>query len=240
MVTGELRPSLGRGQQGEILVFDCGEGEEEGEVRSRITIRPHQTVGCWYNSSYLISSDHDWLNSTVSTNKFWINKVHNCLLKSSITLMVIWIVLVQVDLRLDSDPGLACMRQLYRFYNSGAGWVREVAVCPVHPAASREGWGAGRGGGLASSDPDTALAAYLTLLEQRCLLLVRVPPLPSTPALPPGTDSQLIKRVWEGEYVVDWEEGGADRAEQLDRDQELQPILWQTRYHQDRWVGTER
>ena len=71
--------------------------------------RPYDIYGCWYNNSYVISSEHEWLNHTISCNKFWINKV---------------------DLTLDSDPGLACMRQLYRTHNAGGCTVRQVLVGP--------------------------------------------------------------------------------------------------------------
>ena len=42
---------------------------------SLILSRPYDTYGCWYNNAYLVSSDHEWLNHTVSCNKFWINRV---------------------------------------------------------------------------------------------------------------------------------------------------------------------
>ena len=72
--------------------------------------RPFDTIGCWYNNSYLVSSDHEWLAHLISSNKFWINKV---------------------DYSLDSDPSLACMRQLYRMYNCAGNAVRDVTVVPV-------------------------------------------------------------------------------------------------------------
>ena len=45
------------------------------EMISLILSRPYDTYGCWYNNAYLVSSDHEWLNHTVSCNKFWINRV---------------------------------------------------------------------------------------------------------------------------------------------------------------------
>ena len=68
-------------------------------------------MGCWYNNSYLISSDHEWLAHLISCNKFWMNKV-NC--------------------SLDSDPSLACMRQLYRMYNSAGSAIRDIKVVPIN------------------------------------------------------------------------------------------------------------
>ena len=105
MVTGVLKINIHQSRLGEILVLRCrGEEEEEvGEVTSRISLRPHHTVGCWYNNTYLVSSDHEWLAHTVSTNKFWMNKV---------------------DYSMDSDPSLACMRQLYKLYNCSGSFVR--------------------------------------------------------------------------------------------------------------------
>ena len=102
MVTGVLKMNIHQSRLGEILVLRC-RGEEVGEVTSRITLRPHHTVGCWYNNTYLVSSDHEWLAHLVSTNKFWMNKV---------------------DYSMDSDPSLACMRQLYKLYNCSGSAVR--------------------------------------------------------------------------------------------------------------------
>ena len=76
----------------------------------KTNFRPFDTIGCWYNNSYLVSSDHEWLAHLISSNKFWINKV---------------------DYSLDSDPSLACMRQLYRMYNCAGSAVRDVTVVPV-------------------------------------------------------------------------------------------------------------
>ena len=106
MVTGVLKKNIHQSRLGEILVLRCrGEEEEVGEVTSRISLRPHQTVGCWYNNTYLVSSDHEWLAHLVSTNKFWMNKV---------------------DYSMDSDPSLACMRQLYKLYNCSGSLVRSL------------------------------------------------------------------------------------------------------------------
>ena len=44
-------------------------------ITTMMICRPYDTYGCWYNNTYVISSDHEWLNHTVSCNKFWINRV---------------------------------------------------------------------------------------------------------------------------------------------------------------------
>ena len=102
MVSGALKMNIHKSRLGEILVVRC-RGEEAGDVTSRISLKPYETVGCWYNNSYLVSSDYEWLAHLVSTNKFWMNKV---------------------DYSLDSDPSLACMRQLYKLYNCSGSAVR--------------------------------------------------------------------------------------------------------------------
>ena len=38
-------------------------------------LRPFDAAGCWYNNSYVVSSDHEWLTHGISSNKLWINKV---------------------------------------------------------------------------------------------------------------------------------------------------------------------
>ena len=99
-------------------------------ITTMMICRPYDTYGCWYNNMYVISSDHEWLNHTVSCNKFWINRVISSSYPLIISLSDYLIFLssissnrlivsssdlvLQVNLSLDSDPRLACMRQLYR------------------------------------------------------------------------------------------------------------------------------
>ena len=94
--------------------------------------RPFETVGCWYNNSYLISSDHEWLAHQISVNKFWINKVISTI---SICLQSylhsIFCINTKVDYSMDSDPSLACMRQLYRLYNCSGSAIRDITVVPL-------------------------------------------------------------------------------------------------------------
>ena len=205
MVSGVLKQDLRKARKGEIIVVEC-DGEDAGDIRSRISLKPHDTVGCWYNNSYLISSDHEWLASRISCNKFWINKV---------------------DYSMDSDPGLACMRQLYRLYNCAGSVIRDVTCVPL-PQSSAFNFNTG----LRSSDSDEVLAAYLTLVEQHCLHLVMVPPLPDTPALPPDVDNRKIFYAWDKEYVVDWDED--PHVDDDDYDQELCPIEFTDQYYKDR------
>ena len=138
MVTGVLKMNIHKSRLGEILVVRC-RGEEMGDVTSRISLKPHETGGCWYNNSYLISSDHEWLAHLISTNKFWMNKV---------------------DYSLDSDPSLACMRQLYRLYNCAGSAVRDITVVNVPRASSFD-----YRSGLASSCPDEVLGKAQSLYQ---------------------------------------------------------------------------
>ena len=87
--------------------------------------RPFETVGCWYNNSYLISSDHEWLAHQISVNKFWINKVISTIISVFVSIYT------KVDYSMDSDPSLACMRQLYRLYNCSGSAIRDITVVPL-------------------------------------------------------------------------------------------------------------
>ena len=87
-------------------------------------------MGCWYNNSYLISSDHEWLAHQISVNKFWINKVISILYNHICICNYIYI--TKVDYSMDSDPSLACMRQLYRLYNCSGSAIRDITVVPKH------------------------------------------------------------------------------------------------------------
>ena len=63
-------------------------------------MRPHSAVGCWYNSSYVVSSDHKLLAHTggVSASLLWMNRLAP---------------------ELANDFTLAGMRCLFKFYNTG-------------------------------------------------------------------------------------------------------------------------
>ena len=82
-------------------------------------------MGCWYNNSYLISSDHEWLAHQISVNKFWINKVISTIISVFVSIYT------KVDYSMDSDPSLACMRQLYRLYNCSGSAIRDITVVPL-------------------------------------------------------------------------------------------------------------
>ena len=45
---------------------------------------------------------------------------------------MIYILYLQVDYSMDSDPSLACMRQLYRLYNCSGSAIRDITVVPKH------------------------------------------------------------------------------------------------------------
>ena len=68
-------------------------------IEARITMRPHSAVGCWYNSSYVVSSDHKLLAHTggISASLLWMNRLAP---------------------ELANDFTLAGMRCLFKFYNT--------------------------------------------------------------------------------------------------------------------------
>jgi hypothetical protein len=137
---------------------------------------------------------------------------------------------LKVDLTLDSDPGLACMRQLYRTHNCGGASVRSMAVVPVCRQSVHD-----YSSGLTSPDPDAVLAAYLRLVEQHCLHLLTVPPLPDTPHLPPGVDGRRIRLMPGSRFHVE----GEDRQEEGEEGEgqgggELSPIVYNEQYYLDR------
>ena len=150
-----------------------------------------------------------------------------------------------MDYSLDSDPSLACMRQLYRLYNCSGSAVRDISVVPVSKSSSYD-FNSGAYyyyliptdgiiydiSGLRSSNPDEVLAAYLTLVEQHCLHLVIVPPHSDTPTLPADIDNRKIMYTWEKEYVIDWDDDPC--VDEEDYDQELTPIEFCSHYYKDR------
>ena len=69
-------------------------------IEARISLRPHSAVGCWYNNSYVVSSDHKLLAHTggVSASLLWMNRLAP---------------------ELANDFTFAGMRSLFKFYNTG-------------------------------------------------------------------------------------------------------------------------
>ena len=152
---------------------------------------------------------------------------------------------------MDSDPSLACMRQLYRLYNCSGSAIRDITVVPKHKSTVFN-FNSGNKKiqqifivtnifgnsnifcvtGLNSSEPDEVLAAYLGLVEQHCLHRVTVAPHADSPQLPPDIDNRRILYTWEKEYVVDWDEDPC--VDQEDYDQELCPIEFSDQYYEDR------
>ena len=54
-------------------------GASVGEIRSRVSLRPMESQGCWFNDNFLISSSLQFLTSNISASKLLINKVGDVL-----------------------------------------------------------------------------------------------------------------------------------------------------------------
>lgn len=72
LVSGALKKDLVGRTMGEILVLSVKEGFK---ICARITNRPSEALGCWYNNKYLISSEMKVLALGISMSMLWMNKV---------------------------------------------------------------------------------------------------------------------------------------------------------------------
>ncbi|TRY73755.1 hypothetical protein TCAL_06027 [Tigriopus californicus] len=120
MVSGAKATDLLSRTFGEMVVFSV---KEEFEICARITNKPSDVVGCWYNDKYVISADFKWLSNShrVSTSLLWLNKITPLWSESA------------------HDYTLSCMRSLFKFYNPNASCVRHFLVCNVPPQIGRKG-----------------------------------------------------------------------------------------------------
>ncbi|XP_023323512.1 F-box/WD repeat-containing protein 5 isoform X2 [Eurytemora carolleeae] len=186
MISGVIKANIARVRLGEIIIISMLE-PDLGQIKSRINIRPFDSLGCWYNNNYVISSEHDWLTRGISVNKLWINKV---------------------NFADECEPSLACMRQLYRMYNCAGSSLRNITVCSVPRQNVYE-----YRKYLGSRDTDTVLAAQLYLADNHALHLIPVPPADNVPSLPEDVDNMTIKYIWEGRYIADYDENQDENQE---------------------------
>ena len=72
---------------------------------------------------------------------------------------------------------------------------------------------------------DQVLTAYLNLVENHCLNLVKIPQLQNLPEIPQNVDNRCIYNSWAGEYIVDYDENpivtAEDRETDLGKPQEI-------------------
>ena len=181
-------------------------GANVGDIRSRISLRPMETQGCWYNDHFLISSNLQYLTHNVCSNKLVINKV---------------------NFTAESSFNLVNERDLYKMYNCAGSYIRDINVISIPRSCKYQFHN-----GLESANYDEMLASYLNLVENHCLNLVTVPPHDNIPQLPPELDNRTIHNSWAGEYIVDYDENTLVTSS--DRDDGAGPIEFTAEYHEDR------
>ncbi|XP_076436408.1 F-box/WD repeat-containing protein 5-like [Babylonia areolata] len=90
---------------GEIAVFDL----TEFTVQCRVTNKPYDVFGCWYNNQHLFSGSLYWNGHLQSTSALWLNRASQ-----------------EVESERES-----VMMNLYRFSNVSASSIRTVMVADV-------------------------------------------------------------------------------------------------------------
>lgn len=166
MVSGAKATDLLGRTFGEMVVFSV---KEEFEICARITNKPSDVVGCWYNDNYLISADFKWLSNShrVSTSLLWLNKI-----------TPLWSERAH-------DYTLSCMRSLFKFYNPNGSCVRHFLVCNVPPQK--------RNRKLTQDELlNENLIRQILARESRVLFEQRIPVPREIPTLPKEIDDRYI------------------------------------------------
>ena len=131
MVSGSLNTDMTGRAKGEIMVFTI---DKKLRICARISNRPSDATGCWYGNKFVISSEFKWLANLISTTMLLVNKVRSNFCKNDFLLSIyqfLYICNFQVSFALDknaNDHTLACVRVLYRFYNSAGNALRHLLV----------------------------------------------------------------------------------------------------------------
>lgn len=97
---------------GEIAVFNL----EDFVIQCRMSNKPYDFFGTWYNDNYLLSGDLRWLAHLVSTSIVWLNRASQ-----------------EADSEFTS-----IMNRMFRFYNRSASSIRSITVanCLAGPSSA--------------------------------------------------------------------------------------------------------
>lgn len=93
---------------GEICVFSV---EGEFTLQSRVQNKPYDIFGTWYNDTYLLSGDLNWLAHLVSSSLLWLNNAY----------------------QETETADKAVVAKMYRFYNKNASSIRTIMVANCVP-----------------------------------------------------------------------------------------------------------
>ncbi len=164
-------------------------------------MRPSSALGCWYNSSYVVSSELKWLSHGVSASQLWINRVAP---------------------ETANDFTLAGMRWLFKFYNSGQGAAQQLTVAdaprPLYPDV------AGAAARSAEAERDLEVARAMTARERPALEVIEVPPPGHLATAPRGIDDTYVSLLPNGVLEDCWRGGEEDdEGEELPRRFEFNP-----------------
>ncbi|XP_055384325.1 F-box/WD repeat-containing protein 5-like [Condylostylus longicornis] len=93
--------------QGEIAVFSIK--ENWSSLLCRVSNRPYDVFGTWFNDYQLLSGDFNWPNYLINKSFVWLNRTNQ-----------------------DSSEHRVATTQMYKFYNRNASSIRAIIVanCP--------------------------------------------------------------------------------------------------------------
>ena len=84
--------------------------QDDFVIQCRMSNKPYDFFGTWYNDSYLLSGDLRWLAHLVSTSIVWLNRASQ---------------------ETDSEY-TSIMNRMFRFYNRSASSIRSITVANCH------------------------------------------------------------------------------------------------------------
>ena len=96
------------------FIFSFFPVKDDFVIQCRVTNKPYDFFGTWYNDSYLLSGDLRWLAHLVSTSIVWLNRASQ-----------------------EADSELtAVMNRMFKFYNRSASSIRSITVanCLIPPS----------------------------------------------------------------------------------------------------------
>jgi len=94
----------------QLIISQLLLSQDDFVIQCRMSNKPYDFFGTWYNDSYLLSGDLRWLAHLVSTSIVWLNRASQ---------------------ETDSEY-TSIMNRMFRFYNRSASSIRSITVANCH------------------------------------------------------------------------------------------------------------
>lgn len=100
----------------QLIVSMLLTAQEDFVIQCRMSNKPYDFFGTWYNDNYLLSGDLRWLAHLVSTSVVWLNRASQ-----------------------ESDSEFtSIMNRMFKFYNRSASSIRSITVANCRSLPQRQ------------------------------------------------------------------------------------------------------